>query len=136
MTNVLTIGEKVKQDLYPSLVSGFIAAGIFKLAYGESISAPIPVFGFDLPAGLVIGGAVAGSHLVGNILEENVLSMLKSNKADMIGAAVKPVLSGLATYGVLQLTVGGDIDLMQSVMIGAGSVFAGEYAYNNILKKV
>jgi hypothetical protein len=136
MTSVLTVSEKIKNDLYPSVVSGVLAAGLFSVVYGESLGTPIPFLGgMEIPAGVVIGASVAAGHLVGNILEDNVLSMLKSDKVSAIGNLVKPALAGLGTYGTLKVLVGGDISFTESMLLGTSSVFGGEYLYNNVLKK-
>lgn len=135
MTSVLTVSEKIKNDAVPALFSGVLAAGLFSIAYGESLGTPIPFLGMDMPAGVVIGASVAAGHLVGNILEDNVLSMLKSDKVSAIGNLVKPALAGLGTYGTLKVLVGGDISFTESMVLGTGSVLAGEYLYNNVLKK-
>lgn len=135
MSNVLTIQEKLRDDFMPALWSAVIAGGIFSVGYGESLMTPIPTMLGNVPAGLLIGGSVFAGHLVGNVLEDHVLSLLKSSKVDTIASIVKPGLGGLATFAALKLSTGGDIDLSQAVIIGTGSVFAGQYTYDKIFKK-
>lgn len=131
----MTIGEKVKADLIPATLSGLISLGIYSMFYGESLTGDfIPFLGQSLPAAVVVGGTVFGAHLVGNILENQVLGLFQSEKlAGIEGRIAKPVISGLATIGIFKFAVSPNANLMESFILGAGSVFASEYAYDTFM---
>jgi hypothetical protein len=124
-----TIWNDVKEDIIPSLFSGAIALGAYNLVFGESITSTIPFIGGEAPAWLVVGGTVSASHLAGNVLQHQILPMIESKDlASAEGVIGKPLLSGLALYGMFRLGVSEDVDFIKSVGLGAGSVISGQYA--------
>jgi len=133
-TNVLSVKEKIVEDLFPALVSGAISVLGYTFLFGESAMSPIEVFGLNIPAGALIFSTTFGSHLVSNVLENNVLDLLKSEKASLLGMAAKPVLGGLAQYGLI-MVINGNAEFMNSFLLGAGSIVGGEYVYDSFLKK-
>ncbi len=135
MDNVMSIGEKIKMDLVPAAISGLISLGVYTMVFGEQLSGDyIPFLGKSLPASVVVGGTVFGSHLIGNILENNVLTMFQSEKlAGIEGRLAKPLISGAATVGIFKLAVSPDSNLMESFALGAGSVFVGQYVSDTFL---
>ena len=128
--------DKVKEDLVPALLSSAISIGAYSLVFGESPMDSVPFFSTQLPGGIVVGGTVFGSHLVGNILQEHVLNMVQSKGiANIEGSLLKPIISGASTALIFKLGVSSDSDLIKSFGIGAGSVITGQYISNTFLKK-
>ena len=135
-SNRLTVMEKIKQDLMPAGVSGLTSVAIYSGVLGESFMQPTDIFGMNVPTGLLVGGTVFLSHLIGNILEYQVLDMWKSSKEDKIAYFVKPAISGLSTFGLFYLLNGSGTDFMYSFGIGGASTFAGGAIYDKFLKKM
>jgi hypothetical protein len=133
--NTLSVGEKIKEDLMPALISAGCSLLGYSLAFGESPMGYLPFFGSAVPAGVVVGGSVFSSHLIGNVLENNVLSMI-GPKVVGVEHLAKPVISGLSTYGIFKFGVSNETAFLPSFGLGAGSVLAGEYVSDTFhLKK-
>ena len=121
--------EKIKADSLPALVSaGFGLLG-YNMIFGESITDSVPFFGGSAPAWIVVGGGVFASDLVGNILQNDVLTMLPQSPsyAKIEGMLVRPVITGASLYGLFRLGVSDQTDLIRTFGLGAGSAIAGTY---------
>ena len=72
--------------------------------------------------------------MIAEVGKNYLLPLIPNNQyAGLEGQLAAPLLTGLATYGVLSLGVSGGANLMWSVLLGAGSEFAGSYAYDTYL---
>jgi hypothetical protein len=129
-----TITDKIKEDLVPALISGSLGALGYSFVFGQSLSDPVPLLGMYLPGGLAVGGVVGASHLVGNVLQDQVLSMIPSNSyLTAEGGLIKPILGGASTYGLFRLN-GLDPGFVNGFGLGAVSVVGGTYAYDKFWK--
>jgi len=127
------VWQKISEDAVPSLISGGIALLAYNMIFGESITDSIAFGGGSAPAWAIIGGGVFGSQLVGNVLQNQVLSYIQTpSLAGTEGMIVKPLLAGGTLYGLFRFGVSEDTNLLQTVGLGAGSVIAGQYASNLI----
>ena len=133
--NQQSIFEKIRSDLIPALLSGGISLGIYSLVFGEKLFGDsIPFFGMAVPGSIVVAGAVAGSHLIGNVLENNILTMFESQShATLMGRIAKPLIAGVASTAIFKIAVNPETNITESFILGAGSVFASSYVYDTFL---
>ena len=119
---------KIKEDVVPSLFSAGASLILYNFVFGQSVTDSIPFAGRLVPAWAVVGGSVFASQLAGNVLENNVLTMIPDNSyAQLEGMLVKPALAGLAFYGISYLAISNETSFIDTFGIGVGSVLAGEY---------
>jgi len=132
----LTLKEKHAQDFIPSLMSAGIGLIGYQFILGNSIFDPVPFISTQLPAGVVVGGGILASELITSGLQDHVLNLLqKQSLVDRESALIKPVLSGLTTYGLFRFGVSSDTNFLPSFGLGAGSSLASNYLYDNVLSK-
>jgi hypothetical protein len=134
----MTTLDKIKNELYPALLSGGISVGLYSLILGGSLSDTIPTFGVDLPAYAAVGGVSVASHIAGTALEDFVLDKIPKNmkysKAE--AAFVKPSIGGLAMYGLSRFGISdnGDTPFVKTFLVGSGSILASDYLFKNAKK--
>lgn len=127
-----SIFDKIKDDVVPALFSAGLSLAGYSLVFGESITTPYSFFGMTLPSGVVVGGGVFLSDVAGEVLQNNLLSLLPQSQtmANLEGRLAKPLISGLTLYGLYKFGVSNDTQFLPTFGLAAGSTLAGSYIYD------
>lgn len=124
----MNVYDKIKQDLVPATLSAASGIVFYKFLLEQDLTDTYGFFGMNVPAWALIGSTIFVSSLVGNVLQNNVLPLIPGNAlAGYEGMIVKPAISGLATYGIIYVGESADASFGSLFLLGAGSVFAGDY---------
>ena len=125
--------DRIKEDLKPATISSLFAIGAYRLIWGQDLMSPVPFFNYALPGFATIGLTIFSSHLLGNILKDYIVPLIPENAyISQESSLIKPAISGTATYFLFNgLAV--DPGIMNSVGLGAGSVFLGDYVNNHFM---
>lgn len=123
--------QKLIDTLTTPAVAGVTAAIGCYMVHGSGI---IPIFGQAVPASLAFGAVSAGASLLGatafNYVAPHIPNNLRTVEAEKL--MVKPVLGGLATYGLLKATANSDVDFVPNFAIGAVSELAAQQTANAV----
>lgn len=123
----MSVLDKIKQDFYPASFSAISGVLFYKFLLQQDLTDTYNFFGVDAPAWALIGSTIFASSLVGNILQYNVLPLIPGNVlAGYEGMIVKPVLSGLSTYGIIYVGESTEASFSSLFLLGAGSTLAGD----------
>lgn len=134
----MSITDKLKEDLIPALISGGIALGIHKFVLGEDLGYDLNLFGMNVPVSIAIGGVQFGSHLLGNVLENQVIGYIDpSRTGTTVALLAKPMISGGASLALYRFGLG-DTDmqishLVNQFAIGVTATIGGDYGYKIIM---
>ncbi len=130
--------EKLREVAQPSIISGIVAAGGAVYLYGVDSSQKIPFFGLgEVNSLLAIGGTVAGSVMVSEVLHDTVLPMIPDNKyINAENRLLAPILAGGSTYLLLRTGVSEDTSIVNALILGGGSAIAGKYISNSIMNRM
>jgi hypothetical protein len=130
--------EKLREVAQPSIISGVIAAGGAVYLYGVDSSNKIPFFGLgEVNSLLAIGGTVAGSVAVSEILHDTVLTWIPHNQyVNAENRLLAPILAGGSTYLLLREGVSQDTSIMNAFVLGAGSAVVGKYASDMVSNRM
>ena len=71
------------------------------------VTGVVPMFGYAIPSTVAVGAAAASASLVSGVLFNYAVPHLPNNMrtAEAEKLLLKPVISGMANYGVLRATV-------------------------------
>lgn len=129
--------EKIREVAQPSIISGIVAAGGAVYIFGLDSSQPIPFFGLgEVNSLIAIGGTVAGSVMISEILHDTVLPMIPHNKwVNAENRFLAPILAGGSTYLLLKSGVSEDTSMLNAFALGGGSSIAGRYISDSFLNK-
>lgn len=116
-------------SLIDSAFSGVIAGGLTAVLI--SGTGRINLAGMNVSAPVGVGVAVAGADVVAEMVKEPILDAWGLN-APTTRELSAPLISGLATYGVLRLGVSDRVGFVGSVGLGAVSSYASKPLRNAV----
>ena len=130
--------EKMKDDMVPGVISGVIAVAGASMMFGASPNAQIPIMGYSLPVWGVVGGSVAiavsSSEFVHDMIVEKIPQLQSIGNIE--NRVMAPLLSGIATFGLISTTISPDVSIINSAGLGAVSSIGGRYAFSMIQDKM
>lgn len=133
-----TFLEKIKDEAGQSVASGIIGVIIAQVALDVNLGMKIPFMGTAIPVwgalGLTIAGADALAYASHDFIVEKIPYLEKLGNIENRVAA--PLISGLATYGLLTATVSSNVSLLSTMALGGGSSILGRYGYGMIIDKM
>lgn len=131
-----TLIESIESDGVTGLISGAIAVAGASLMYNVPIMEPIGVMGFNIPAGVVIGGSVAISVASMKFLHDELIDKIPAlaSTSNMLGRIAPPIVAGFTTYGVMRVGVSSSTSFVNSMLLGTISGITGEYASETLYK--
>lgn len=137
MSQKKSLMEAIESDGMTGLVSGAIAVAGSALIYEIPIMENIPVFGVDLPMGLVIGGSVALSVSTMKFVHDELIDKIPALEgvSNIVGRFGPPIVAGATTYGIFRLGVSSDASVTNSIMLGSLSAIAGDYVSESYFQK-
>jgi len=131
--------DKLKQEFTPSLVSAGVAIAGATMLLNVDLSAKYPLFGYNLPSYVAIGGVVGGSVLASELVHDWVLEKLpdsvKGSWINYENRILSPVLAGAGTYLLFKFGVSNDTDAVNSILLGSGSAVVGKYVSDTFVSK-
>lgn len=130
--------NKIIGVLGKSGTAGVIAAAstYFFLEGGDS-SYAIPMLGdMEVPAAVIVGASVAGSHVLAQSATTYILPELPQSEVlgRAEGIAVNLGSAGLANFAILRLLGVGD-EFLVAFAIGAGSAGVADYSVDMLMKQ-
>jgi len=133
-----TFMEKIKDEIGQSVASGIVGVAIAQLALDVDLGMKIPFMGSTIPVwgalGLTIAGADALAYASHDFIVEKIPYL--QNIGNVENRVAAPLLSGIATYGLLATTVSPNIALVSTMALGAGASMGGRYGYQTIMDKM
>jgi hypothetical protein len=128
--------EAIESDGLSGLISGAVAVLGSSMLFGLPITESIPVFGNNIPIGLVIGGTVALSVSTSKFIHDELLERIPAlNSVDnIIGRFAPPIVAGASTYLIFRLGISSDTSIMNSVLLGSISAVTGDYITESFIK--
>lgn len=124
--------DKIKNTLVPSAFAGAASVGIYYFLFDkEAIGITVPFGPLEVPAWAALGGSVALGNMAGEILTDYVLPMIPKNEnfQKYESTIIPPVLSGLASFGIMRTLVSPSTEFQTAFIVGAGGSVAGNYVY-------
>ena len=121
--------NKMSEDVMVPVLSGAAAYLISKF-YGNSGPLSFPLIGEIGDGNLVVGLVVGTSSFVGKFVKNFLLPYVPriADFAQKGADFVSPVINSALVYGMF----GGNIPLMQAVVIGGGATIAADYVYTKV----
>lgn len=119
--------EKVREVLFPSLISSATSVGLYHFWLKESLTDKVPLLNYEFPAYITVGvsslvgsitGQVVGMEIKNKIPQYPILG----NAQEMIVGAV---IDGTFTYGAMAVLVHKDVSFMNAFSLGAVGSVAG-----------
>lgn len=133
--STMSIGQNTKEMLAKGALIGALGAIGSTVLMGENGS--VPLFGTNLPASIVVGGACGLSSLVADTAKDYILPNLPNNQkfSHVEGAALGLGASGISTCLILRAAGAPHESYLRCVGVGAASYAAGDYIYHNFVDK-
>jgi hypothetical protein len=133
LSNKQKLSDILVRPAVAGVVAGISSFWVFGTGMGERMNF-LGIIG--LPPCLGVGLAAAGGVFLGTVSKDFVLPYLPRNSkfAESEGLVLIPVLSGLATTGILYPSLDGStMALAKSFGLGAGSAVASDYLSRTFL---
>lgn len=133
-----TFMEKITDEIGQSLSAGLLGIAFANFALDVDVSMNIKFVGMSVPVwaalGLTITAADALAYASHDFIIEKIPAIQQyANIENRIGA---PVLTGIASYGLLATTVSKDVSMLNSFLMGGASSLVGRYGYDTIMNKM
>lgn len=129
--NNLSITQRAKNAIMPSLMSAAVGTAAYYFIYG-SIDVKLPYGPIQLAPHFAVGASVGLGTFVGEIGTQFVLPMVQGTSyQSMEEFVIPPALAGLGSFLALKTFVGGD-EMMPIVLLGAASSIGAKYLYGGL----
>lgn len=132
-----TLLEKLKDESIPSMVAGGLGTIASSFLLGVDISQNVKIFNVSMPLYVAITGTIAGADFIAKASHDYVLEKLPALQsiATYENRLATPLISGVSTYALFYTVLSPDVSMVNSMLLGAGSTIAGQYAYDMIENK-